>query len=80
MWRDEIKKQLEKSWYIFHIKPSKSTDFILMGEGAGKKADLAQDFGIKVYSSREEIQKVFHISPVQNVGKAGQQTIQSSLF
>ena len=50
---------MEKNWFIFHEQPKKDTDFLLCGEKAWSKREKAENLGIKIYDSRDEIVKVF---------------------
>jgi len=57
--REMIKSEMEKNWFIFHDQPKKDTDFLLCGEKAWLKREKAENLGIKIYDSRDEIVKVF---------------------
>ena len=57
--REMIKSEMEKNWFIFHDQPKKDTDFLLCGEKAWSKREKAENLGIKIYDSRDDIVKVF---------------------
>ena len=57
--REMIKSEMEKNWFIFHDQPKKDTNFLLCGEKAWSKKEKAENLGIKIYDSRDEITEKF---------------------
>jgi DNA ligase (NAD+) len=53
--RDVIKDKLEQMGATVSGSISKNTDYLLAGEKAGSKLDKAQNLGIKVITSLEEV-------------------------
>jgi len=81
--RPDIIKTLESKGATFDNSPNKKTDFMLIGEKAGSKAQKAKDLNIKIYNQRTEITKIRQelstINP--NKTKKGKQwPITQSLF
>jgi DNA ligase (NAD+) len=55
--RDQIKKQLEELGAKATSSVSSHTDFILAGEKPGSKLSKAQELGLKVFTSLEDLYK-----------------------
>jgi len=57
--REKIAEYFQKQGYIFDGSPTKTTDFILIGDKAGSKKTKAQDLWITIYEGRETITQQF---------------------
>lgn len=57
--REKITEFFQKNGYIFHESPTKTTDFMLIGEKAGGKKAKAEELGITIYEGRDHIVKEF---------------------
>lgn len=82
--REQIKEKLESEGYIFHENPTKSTDFILIGDKAGNKKKKAEDYWITIYEWQTEIENNFPIlKTLENIPtptKKENNNLQTSLF
>lgn len=54
---------MQKNGYIFHESPTKTTNFMLVGEDAGSKKAKAEQLGLKIYEGWEELVKNFSLNP-----------------
>ncbi len=57
--REKIVEIMQQHWYFFHEQPSKTTDFMLIGEKAGSKKAKAQELWLKIYEWWNTIIKQF---------------------
>lgn len=57
--REKIADYFQKNGYIFHESPTKTTDFMLIGEKAGSKKAKAEELWLKMYEGRDTITKQF---------------------
>ncbi len=57
--REKIAEYFQQEGYLFNENPTKTTDFILIGEKAGSKKTKAQELGIRIYEWWENIKKQF---------------------
>lgn len=57
--REKIAEIMQQNWYLFYEQPTKTTDFMLIGEKAGSKKTKAQELGLKIYEGRGVIVKQF---------------------
>ena len=57
--REKIAELFQQQGYLFHESPTKSTDFMLIGDKAGSKKTKAQELGLIIYEWREIIVKQF---------------------
>lgn len=57
--REKIAELFQQQGYLLHESPTKSTDFMLIGEKAGSKKKKAQELGLIIYEWRESITKQF---------------------
>jgi len=57
--RETIAQEMQKNWYLFHDSPTKTTDFMLIGDDAGSKKAKAQSLGLKMYEWRDVAVKEF---------------------
>ncbi|HMS91553.1 MAG TPA: helix-hairpin-helix domain-containing protein, partial [Candidatus Absconditabacterales bacterium] len=57
--RKTITEYFQRNGYIFNESPTKTTDFILIGEKASSKKDKAQELGIQIYEGWDTIVKQF---------------------
>jgi len=57
--REKIAEYFQQNGYLFHEQPTKTTDFMLIGEKAGSKKAKAQELWLKIYEWRENIVKHF---------------------
>lgn len=57
--REKIAELFQQQGYLFHESPTKSTDFILIGDKAGSKKEKAEKLGLSIYEWRETITKQF---------------------
>lgn len=76
--REKIADLLQQEGYIFNEQPTKTTDFMLIGEKAGSKKIKAQELWIIIYEGRENIVKQFPF--LQNSSKKTTQPKIQSLF
>ena len=74
--REKITDLLQQEGYIFNEQPTKTTDFILIGEKAGSKKAKAQELWIVMYEWRDTIIQQFPFLK-NNSKKATQAKIQS---
>jgi NAD-dependent DNA ligase len=79
--REEIVQIFEKQGYKFHEQPTKTTDFMLIGEKAWSKKAKAQEAWITIYEGRENIKNQFpFLKNLQPEKKSSPKINQSSLF
>lgn len=57
--REKIAEYFQQNGYLFHESPTKTTDFMLIGDKAGSKKAKAQELGIKIYEWWDTITKHF---------------------
>ncbi len=57
--REKIAEYFQQNGYLFHESPTKTTDFMLIGEKAGSKKAKAQELWLKIYEGRDAIVKHF---------------------
>lgn len=57
--RKTITEYFQRNGYIFNESPTKTTDFILIGEKASSKKNKAQELGIQIYEWWDTIVKQF---------------------
>jgi DNA ligase (NAD+) len=71
--RKKITELFQQQGYTFHESPTKTTDFILIGEKASSKKTKAQELWIVLYEGRETIIQQFpflkNITPESNKPK-----------
>ncbi|MFA7298316.1 MAG: NAD-dependent DNA ligase LigA [Candidatus Absconditabacterales bacterium] len=67
--RDKIAEYFQQNGYLFHESPTKTTDFMLIGDKAGSKKVKAQELGLIIYEGRDTIVKQFpFLKDIQNEG------------
>lgn len=76
--REKIAELFQQQGYIFHESPTKSTDFMLIGDKAGSKKVKAQDLWITIYEWRESIIKQFPF--LKNISNETNKPKTQSLF
>ena len=57
--REKIAEHFQQHGYLFHESPTKTTDFMLIGDKAGSKKTKAQELWITIYEWRENIVQQF---------------------
>ncbi len=57
--REKITEYFQQNGYLFHESPTKTTDFMLIGDKAGNKKEKAQELWITIYEWWENIIKQF---------------------
>lgn len=60
--REQIVALLENQGYVFDSHPNSKTDYLLIGEKAGSKAQKARDLGIQCVEGWKAVQEFFNLS------------------
>lgn len=76
--REKIAEYFQQNGYLFHESPTKTTDFMLIGDKAGSKKAKAQELWIKIYEWRDIIVKQFPF--LKNISTEWQKPKTQSLF
>ncbi len=76
--REKIAELFQQQGYLFHESPTKSTDFMLIGDKAGSKKEKAQELGLQIYEWRETIVK--HFPFLKNISNETNKPKTQSLF
>jgi len=76
--REKIAEYFQQEGYLFNENPTKTTDFMLIGEKAGSKKAKAQELWLTIYEWRETIVKQF--SFLKNISSEWSKPIVQNLF
>ncbi len=76
--REKIADYFQKNGYLFHESPTKTTDFMLIGEKAGSKKTKAEELGLKIYEGWNTITKQFPF--LKDIPTEGNKPKSQSLF
>lgn len=76
--REKIAEYFQQEGYLFNENPTKTTDFMLIGEKAGSKKVKAQELWITIYEWRETIVRQFPF--LKNISSEWSKPIVQNLF
>ena len=76
--REKITEYFQQNGYLFHESPTKSTDFMLIGDKAGSKKEKAQELWITIYEWWGNIIKKFPF--IKNISSESNKPKTQSLF